>query len=68
MKINLVNDRLKFGSGLYEYCFLSIQGNGGIWDSYYVELNYSPAFLMKVLANMAVYECYADCMFYLNIY
>jgi len=44
--------------GLYEYCSLSIQG-GGFLTPYYVELNYSPAFLMKVLANMAVYPRYA---------
>lgn len=56
---NDIEQKLK-KQGLYEYCSLSIQGNGGIWDSYYVELNYSPAFLMKVLANMAVYERYAD--------
>lgn len=46
--------------GLYSYCSVSIKGNGGIINSYYVQVNYSPAFLMKVLANMAVYERYSE--------
>ncbi len=43
--------------GLIDYCKLSI-GNDGAIKKYYVKVTYSPAFLMKTLANMAVYKRY----------